>query len=104
LSTGIDLDVPFSANVLKFSFVSVIENEVRNAVMSYKSNAAEVDETPLNVIKSLLPVLLNTLTTVSYYMFICLEFPAKVNVPVVLAIPKVGQEVYWFAYLKYLRI
>jgi hypothetical protein len=42
-SIGIDFDVPVSTNVPEFSFVSVSEEEVCNAVMSIKSNAAGVD-------------------------------------------------------------
>jgi hypothetical protein len=60
LSTGIDFDVPVSTNVPEFSFVSVTEDEVFNAVMSIKSNAAGVGEIPLSFIKSLLPVMLGT--------------------------------------------
>jgi hypothetical protein len=41
--TGTDFDVPFSANVLEFSFVSGTEYQIYNAVMSIKSNAAGVD-------------------------------------------------------------
>jgi hypothetical protein len=47
--TVIDFDVPVSANVPEFSFVSVTEDEVFDAVMSIKSNAAEVDENELRV-------------------------------------------------------
>jgi hypothetical protein len=52
LSTGIDFDVPVSTNVPEFSFVSVTEDEVFNAVMSIKSNAAGMDEIPLSFVKS----------------------------------------------------
>jgi hypothetical protein len=77
LSTGIDFDVPVSINVPEFSFVSVAEDEVYNAVMSIKSNAAGVDEIPWSFIKSLLPVLLGTLTPISitfvhFYLFLTL--------------------------------
>jgi hypothetical protein len=61
----------------EFSFVSVTEDEVYNAVMSIKSNAAGVDEIPLSFIKSLLPVLLGTLTHVFNHIFTCSEFPAR---------------------------
>jgi hypothetical protein len=71
LSTGIDFDVP------EFSFVSVTENEVCNAVMSIKSNAAGVDGIPLSLIKSLLHVLLGTLTNVFNHIFTCSELPAR---------------------------
>jgi hypothetical protein len=67
LSTGIDFVVP------EFSFVSVTEDEVCNAVMSSKSNAAEVDEIPLSFIKSLMPVLLGTLTHFFNHIFTCSE-------------------------------
>jgi hypothetical protein len=77
LSTGINFDVPVSTNVLEFSFVSVTENGVFNAVMSIKSNAAGVDKIPLSFIKSLLPVLLDTLTRVFTHIFTCSEFPAR---------------------------
>jgi hypothetical protein len=39
------------------SFLSVTEDEVFNAVMSIRSNAAGVDEIPLSFISSLLSVL-----------------------------------------------
>jgi hypothetical protein len=64
LSTGIDFDVP------EFSFVSVTEDEVFNAVMSIKSNAAGVDEIPL------LP-----------YLF---GISGKVGASVVLPIPRIS--------------
>jgi hypothetical protein len=40
--------VPVSINVPEFSFVSITEDELFNAVMSIKSNAAGVDEIPLS--------------------------------------------------------
>jgi hypothetical protein len=43
--------VPVSTNVPEFSFVSVTEDEVFNAVMSIKSNDAGVDEIPLSLFK-----------------------------------------------------
>jgi hypothetical protein len=52
LSTGIDFDVPVSTNVPEVSFVSVTEDEVFNAVMSIKSNAAGVDKISLSFVKS----------------------------------------------------
>jgi hypothetical protein len=67
LITGIDFDVP----------VSVTEDEVFNAVMSIKSNAAGMDDILLSFIKSLLPVLLGTLTHVFNHIFACSEFPAR---------------------------
>jgi hypothetical protein len=63
--------------VPEFSFVSVTENEVCNCVMSIKSNAAGVDEIPLRFIKSLLPVLLGTLTHVFNHIFTSSEFPVR---------------------------
>jgi hypothetical protein len=71
----VDFDVAVSTNVPEFSFVSVTEDEVFNAVMSIKSNVAGVDEIPLSVVKSLLPVLLSTLTHVFNHIFTCSEFP-----------------------------
>jgi hypothetical protein len=88
LSTGIDFDVPVSTSVPEFSFVSVIEDEVFNAVMSIKSNAAGVDEIPLSFFKSLLPVLSGTLTHVFNHIFTCSKFPARWRASVVLPIPK----------------
>jgi hypothetical protein len=44
LSTGIDFDVPVSTKLPEFSFVLVAADEVYNAVMSIKSNAARVLE------------------------------------------------------------
>jgi hypothetical protein len=56
---------------------TVTEDEVCNAVMSIKSNAAGgVDEILLSFIKSLLPVLLGTLTYVFNHIFTCSKFPA----------------------------
>jgi hypothetical protein len=82
LSNGIVFDVP------AFSFVSGTEDKVFNAVMSIKSNAAGVDEIPLSFIKSLLPVLLSTLTHVFDQIFTCSEFPVRWEASVVLPIPK----------------
>jgi hypothetical protein len=90
LSTGIDFDVPDSTKVPEFSFVSVTKHEVCNAVMPIKSNDAGVDEIPLSFIKSLLPVLLGTMTHVFNHIFTCSEFPAKWGASVVLPIPKVA--------------
>jgi hypothetical protein len=63
-------------------------------MMSIKSNAAGVDEIPLSFIKSLLPVLLGTLTYVFDHIFTCSEFPARqrasVSLWVSLPIPKVA--------------
>jgi hypothetical protein len=78
LSNGIVFDVP------AFSFVSVTEDKVFNAVMSIKSNADGVDEIPLSFIKSLLPVLLGTLTHVFDHIFTCSELPARWGASVVL--------------------
>jgi hypothetical protein len=71
LSTGIDFNVP------EFSFVSATEYEVCIAVMPIKSNAAGVYEIPLSFIKSLLPVLLGTLTNVFNLIFPCLQFSTR---------------------------
>jgi hypothetical protein len=77
LSTWIDFDVPVSTNVPEFYFVSVTDDEVCNTVMmSFKSNAAEVDEIPISFI-TLMPVLLGTLTHVFNHIFTCSEFPAR---------------------------
>jgi hypothetical protein len=54
--------VPVSTNVPEFSFVSVTEDEVVNAVICIMSTAAGVDEINLSFIKSFLPVLFGTLT------------------------------------------
>jgi hypothetical protein len=89
LSTGISFDVPVSTNVPELSFVSVTEDEVFNAVMSIKLNAAGVDEIPLSFIKSPFPVLLGTLTHVFNHIFTCSEFLARWGASVVLPISKV---------------
>jgi hypothetical protein len=65
LSTGIDFDVT------EFSFVLV--TEVCNSVMSIKSNAVECRMS----IKSLLRVLLGTLTHVFNHIFTCSECPVR---------------------------
>jgi hypothetical protein len=57
--------------------------------MYIKSNAAGVDEIPLSFIKSILPVLLGTLTRVFTHIFTCSEFPARWGAFVVLPIPKI---------------
>jgi hypothetical protein len=59
--------------VPEFSFVLVTEDEVYNAVMSIKPNAAGVDEIPFSFIKSLLPILLGTFN----HIFTCSEFSAR---------------------------
>jgi hypothetical protein len=41
LSAEINFDVPVSANMPEFFFVSVTEDEICNAVMSIKSNPAK---------------------------------------------------------------
>jgi hypothetical protein len=46
-------------------------------LMSIKSNAAVVDEVLLSFNKSLLPVLLGTLTHVFNHIFTCSAFPAR---------------------------
>jgi hypothetical protein len=76
--------------VPEFTFVSVTTDEVHNAVMYIKSNAAGVDEISLSFIKSLMSVLLGTLTHVFNNIFTCSEFPAKWMAFVVLPIPKVA--------------
>jgi hypothetical protein len=90
LSTGIDFDVPVSTNVPEFSFVSVTEDDVFNAVMSIKSNTAGVNEISLSFIKSPLPVLLGTLTHVLNHISTYSEFPARWRASVLLPIPKVA--------------
>jgi hypothetical protein len=65
------------ANVPEFSFVSVVKDEVCNAVMSIKSNAAGMDVIPLRFIDLLLPVLLGTLNNVFNHIFFCSEFPPR---------------------------
>jgi hypothetical protein len=63
---------------LSFLSFRLLEDEVCNAVMSIKSNAAGVDdEILLSFIKSLFPVLLGTLTHVFNHIFTCSEFPAR---------------------------
>jgi hypothetical protein len=77
------------ANVPEFSFVSVVKDEVCNAVMSIKSNAAGMDVIPLRFIDLLLPVLLGTLNNVFNHIFGCSEFPPIWGASVVL--PIIGQ-------------
>jgi hypothetical protein len=59
LSNGIDFDVPLTTSVPEFSFASITEDKVCNAVMSIKSNATVVDEIRLSLTMSFLPVLLD---------------------------------------------
>jgi sarcosine oxidase delta subunit len=75
LSTGIDFNGPASSNVPEFSFVLVTEDEVCNAVMFIKSNAAGVDADVFN------------------HIITCSEFSAKRRAFVVLLIPKVAVSV-----------
>jgi hypothetical protein len=82
--------VPVSTYLPEFSFVSVTEDEVCNVVMSMMSNAAGVAAIPLSCLKSLLPVLLGTLTHVFNNIFTCSEFPVRWRASVVLPIPEVA--------------
>jgi hypothetical protein len=66
--------------------------------MSIKSNAARMDEISLGYIKSLLPVLLGTMTLVFNHIFTCSEFPARWGASVVLLIPKVAVPVKFSAH------
>jgi hypothetical protein len=80
LSTGIDFDVPVSTNVPEFSFVSVTEDEVFNAVMSIiESNAARVDEIPLSFINSLLPVFFGNVDSRFQSLFFLFGISCKVG-------------------------
>jgi hypothetical protein len=74
---------------LSFLSFRLLRMRICNSVMS-KSNAAGVDEIPLSFIKSLLPVMLGTLTYVFNHIFTCSEFPARRGASVVLPIPKVA--------------
>jgi hypothetical protein len=73
-------------NVPEFSFASVSESEICDAVMSIRSAAAGVDGIPLTFIKLLLPVVKPVLT----HIFVSSEFLGKWKTSVVLPIPKVS--------------
>jgi hypothetical protein len=82
--------VSHTDNVPEFSFVTVSESEICDAVMSIRSDAADVDGLPLSYKKLLLPVVLSVLTHISYHNFVSLKFPGKWKTSVVLPIPKVS--------------
>jgi hypothetical protein len=77
-------------NVPKFSFVTVNEGEICDAVMSIRSDAASVDGILLSFIKLLLPEILPMLTLIFNHIFLSSEFPGKWKTSVVLPIPKVS--------------
>jgi hypothetical protein len=77
-------------NVHEFSFATVSESEICDAVMSIRSEAAGVDEIQLSFIKLLLPMFLPVLTHIFNHIFVSSEFPRKWKTSVVLPIPKIG--------------
>jgi hypothetical protein len=74
--------------VPEFSFATVSESEICDAVMSIRSDAAGVDGVPLSFIKLLLPVVLYL--SIFNHIFVSSEFAGKRKTSVVLPIPKVS--------------
>jgi hypothetical protein len=87
-------------NVPEFSFVTVSEGEICDAVMSIKSDATGVDGIPWSLIKWLLPLILPVLTNIFNYIFVISEFPGKWKTSVVLPIPKVSSPAKFSDYRK----
>jgi hypothetical protein len=89
----IDFDIPQTENVPEFSFSTVAETDVKEAILSVKSNAAGVDELPLSFIKILLPTILPVFTHIFNHIFTCSIFPDRWKTSIVLPIPKIGKPV-----------
>jgi hypothetical protein len=66
-------------NVPEFSFATVSESEICDAVMSIRSDATGVDGIRLLFIKLLLPVVLPVLTHLINHIFVFSEFPRKLK-------------------------
>jgi hypothetical protein len=64
-------------NVPEFSFATVSESEICDAVMSIRSDGAGVDGISLLFIKLLLPVVLPVLTYIFNHIFVSSKFPVK---------------------------
>jgi hypothetical protein len=64
-------------NVPKFSFATVSDSEICDAVMYISADTAGVDGIPLSFIKLLLPVVLPVLTYIFNNIFVNSEFPGK---------------------------
>jgi hypothetical protein len=77
-------------NKPEFSFATVSESEIYDAVMSIWSDAAGVNGIPLSFIKLLLLVVLPVLTHIFNHIFVSSKFPGKWKTSVVLHIPKVS--------------
>jgi hypothetical protein len=77
--------------VPEFSFATVSESEIYDAVMFIRSDAASVNGIPLSFIKLLLPVVLPVLTHIYNLIFVGFKFPGKRKTSVVLPIPKVNK-------------
>jgi hypothetical protein len=90
LNGGSEFAVYRTNNVPEFSFATVSEVEICDAVMSIRSDAAGVDGIPLPFKKLLLPVVLPVLTHIFNHIFVSSEFPRKWKISVVLPIPKVS--------------
>jgi hypothetical protein len=57
-------------NVPEFSFINVDSNEVNDAVLSIKSNAARFDEIPMSFVKLPLSVILPALIFIITYLLV----------------------------------
>jgi hypothetical protein len=82
--------VSHTDNVPEFSFATVSESEICDAVMSIRSHNADVDGLLLSFIKLLFPMVLSVLTHISNHNFVSSKFPGKWKTSVVLPIPKVS--------------
>jgi hypothetical protein len=76
--------------VPEFSFATVGESEICDAVMSIRSDAAGVDGIPLSFIKLVLPVVLPVLTHIFNHIFVSSEFSGRWKTSLVLPIPKIS--------------
>jgi hypothetical protein len=64
-------------NVHEFSFATLSESEICDAVMSIRSEAAGVDGIHSSFIKLLFPMFLPVLTHTFSHIFVSSEFPGK---------------------------
>jgi hypothetical protein len=82
--------VSSTANVPEFSFATVSEGEICDAVMPIRSDAAGVDGIPLSFITLLFLVVLPVLSHIFNHIFVSSKSPGKWETSVVLPIPRVS--------------
>jgi hypothetical protein len=72
-----DFAVSRTQNKPEFSFATVNESEIYDAIMSIRSHATGGDRISLSFMKLLLPVVLPVLTHIFNHIFVSSKFPEK---------------------------